>query len=136
MALKLTLAAAAIALSGLSRCQSLVVDFEADAGAIADLDDLNTSWHNGRLLNESLAALESGDTLLVPNKTFTLMGGIYASGLDSVTIRIDGVLSFAGSAQALLQWPRSGPGVGPKGGKVLQCMQFDDMKNVTITSAR
>ena len=66
------------------------VDYERDAGAVADADDFDTLWANGAALNASLNGLSPGDSFVVPNKTFYLMGGIIAKGLRSVTIIIDG----------------------------------------------
>ena len=53
-----------------------VYDFEADLGGISDDGSLETAWHNGGLMNETLAMLGKGDTLVIPNKTYHLMGGI------------------------------------------------------------
>ena len=52
-----------------------VVDFE-QAGAVPDDDSLATAVKNGGIFNTSLLSLAEGDTLLFPNKTFHLMGGI------------------------------------------------------------
>ena len=70
-----------------------------------DLSDV-AAWHNGRLLNDTLAALKpglsslplslereisesiSGDTLLLPNMTFHVMGGIFAKDLESVVLQV------------------------------------------------
>jgi hypothetical protein len=41
---------------------------------------------NGALLNQTLNSLESGDVFVLPNKTFSVMGGIQSSGLKDVTI--------------------------------------------------
>merc|ERR1719469_9636 len=68
--------------------------------------------------------MQPGDVLVVPNKTFTVMGGIRATGLDSVTIQIDGTLSFKDD---LKHWPRHGPG---RSADVLECIQLDDPNNV------
>ena len=78
------------------------------------------------MLNETLAALAPGDTLLIPNKTYTLMGGIQATGLDSVVIKLDGTLSFS---DAISEWPRDASG------SVLECFRLTDPVNVTLTSS-
>ena len=70
-----------------------------------DLSDV-AAWHNGRLLNDTLAVLQpglsslplslereisesiSGDTLLLPNMTFHVMGGIFAKDLESVVLQV------------------------------------------------
>ncbi|CAJ1338786.1 unnamed protein product [Effrenium voratum] len=100
-----------------------VVDFE-EAGAKADDSAEEVEWKNGALLNQSLAALRPGDVLQVPGKTFYLMGGIQAHNLAHVVIRIDGTLKFSDKKKA---WPRIG-------GKVLPCMRFQNVSNVTFTS--
>ena len=40
-----------------------------------------TGWKNGGILNATLAKLQPGDTLVVPNKTFYVMGGIIVYNL-------------------------------------------------------
>ena len=67
-----------------------VIDFEKDAGAVADKDDLDTCWKNGGLINTTLASLQPGDTFVFPNKTYHIMGGIKASGLKDVVLQFDG----------------------------------------------
>ena len=65
-------------------------DFEA-LGAIADAADLPTMNANAALLNRTLqAGLAPGDELRFPNKTFHLQGGVAASGLRNITLRVDG----------------------------------------------
>ena len=67
-----------------------VIDFEKDAGAVSDKDDLDTCWKNGGLINTTLASLKPGDTFVFPNKTYHIMGGIKASNLKDVTLQFDG----------------------------------------------
>mmetsp|Transcript_352 Transcript_352/g.945 ORF Transcript_352/g.945 Transcript_352/m.945 type:complete len:446 (-) Transcript_352:214-1551(-) len=102
-----------------------VVDFEASGGK-ADDDSLLVEVSNGKLLNASLASLRRGDRLLIPNKTFHVMGGVQVNGLRDVVIQLDGTLVFSGDKKA---WPRRA------GGGVLSCMHFQDLKNVTFTSS-
>jgi hypothetical protein len=40
-----------------------------------------TVWTNGGILNATLAKLQPGDTWVVPNKTFYVMGGVIVSNL-------------------------------------------------------
>lgn len=103
------------------------IDFEA-AGAKANDDDLATELLNGALLNASFAALKPGDVLVIPNRTYHVMGGIIARNLRDVTISIDGTLKFSERIDA---WPTSPDGTGG----VLQCLFFDAPSNVTWTSA-
>ena len=67
-----------------------VIDFEKDAGAVADRDDLDTCWKNGGIINTTLASMQPGDTFVFPNKTYHIMGGITASNLKDVTLQFDG----------------------------------------------
>ena len=71
-----------------------VVDFEAVGGKAEDESE-TIEWSNGRLLNQTLNSLQSGDTLLIPKKSFHLMGGILAGALQNVVIQIDGSLIFS-----------------------------------------
>jgi Glycosyl hydrolases family 28 len=94
----------------------------------ADDSSLATQWANGAILNATLNALESFDTFVLPNATYYTMGGILVKDLRHATIRIDGTLKFS---NALESWPRSGPG---QDARVLECLQFDNVVNVTFTS--
>lgn len=86
----------------ISSSAAVTYDFEKQGG-VRDKDDLDTSWANGRLLNETLASLVPGDTLVFPNATFTLMGGIKCDGLQDVTISFDGTIVFKDDIDA---WPK------------------------------
>ena len=46
-------------------------------------------------MNSTLPTLKPGDTFVVPNKTFYLMGGIVAPDISSVVFIIDGTLLFS-----------------------------------------
>lgn len=135
MALRAYLLLAAVVLFG-SHAEAKVFNFETDGGAKTDDDSWDTVWKNGAALNASFAALKPGDTLLIPNKTFYIMGGIRAQNLTSVHIQIDGTLEFASSFwrahEYVSAWPRSGPG---SDAGVLECMEFDNLRNVTFTSS-
>ena len=82
-------------------------DLQVDGGAIPDNTTLAAAWINGGAFNATLAKLQPGDTLLVPNRSFYLMGGIQTRDKVNVTIRIDGTLSFSNDIKA---WPRKGNG--------------------------
>lgn len=114
---------------------SKVLNYETDFGAKSKDDSWDTVWNNGKALNASFAALKPGDTLVVPNKVFYLMGGIQANNLQDVRIQIDGTLYFAAStfnAQKYINhWPRMGPG---SKANVFECLAFDNLVNVTFTS--
>jgi len=100
-----------------------VVKFEGVEGD----DSLSTAWKNGALLNTTLNQLRPGDELLFPaNSTYYLMGGIIATKLRNNIIRLDGTLIFVDNQRA---WPRR------ENGRVLECLFFDDIENVTFTSS-
>ena len=118
---------AATSLLCLCVASATVYDFEA-LGAVADADDLATMNANAALLNRTLQDLATinGNELAFPNKTFHLQGGVIASGLRNVTLRLDGTLKFA---DARKQWPKS------RKGTVLNCLELDDAEGLTLTSS-
>ena len=105
---------------------AVVFDFEATGGAPDDAT-LSTAWHNGRLLNATLGLLQPGDELVVPNKTFHVMGGIVAHNLTSAVLRFEGTIVYD---DTIRQWPRRG---GSK--SVLHCLHILGARNLTITSS-
>lgn len=118
---------------------SAVINFD-DVGAVAHKSWERTEWKNGALLNETLRSLSPGDTLLIPNKTYHIMGGIKVEGLNNVTIQLDGTLEFS---KRVKDWPCRGPkeanhlpgGIGPKiCRKPLECFELHG-DDVTITSS-
>jgi hypothetical protein len=53
-----------LALCGLfAASRAAIIDFEADAGGVAEDDSLASAWKNGGLINTTLASLQAGDTL-------------------------------------------------------------------------
>ena len=103
-----------------------VINFETDLKAVAGDSSLATEWANGRLLNATLqTGLQPGDTLLIPNKTFHLMGGLQADGLKDITIQLDGTIVYSKNMKA---WPRQGK-------SVLECLHLSNLQNVTFTSS-
>ena len=114
-------------LCGSALCgHAAVVNFESDAGAVPDDDSNATVWKNGAAMNATLAALKPGDTLYFPNKTFHLMGGIKATGLNSVTLQFDGTIVFSDDIDG---WPRSGNGTSAP---ALMCMYFSNVNKLII----
>lgn len=102
-----------------------VVNIES-MGAVPEQNSLAVCNANKQVLATALASLTPGDTLLVPaGKTFWLMGGIVSQGLHDVTVRIDGTLKFSDDEKA---WPRD------EKKRVLECLLFESMNNVTFTS--
>jgi len=103
------------------------INFEI-IGGIADNSSLDVCWANAHLLNQTFASMQSGDTLLIPfNKTFWLMGGIYARGLVNMTFQIDGILKFSDDQNA---WPRN-----PQTQRVHECFFFEQLNYFTFTSS-
>jgi len=124
--MKLTTTCALALLGAAGTAYGRVIDFETDAGGIPDSKTLDTAWANGRLLNKTLASLESGDELLFQNKTYYTMGGIQADGLKDVVIRIEGTIEYSDDMK---QWPRR------QDDSVLECLSFTNAENVTFTSS-
>ena len=108
--------------------QAAVIDFE-QRGGIADDSSLSAARNNSLILNSTLAALQPGDTFRVPNKTFTYLGGVVASGLHDVTIQLDGTLQISSDTKA---YPR-GTASDPKMPR--DAIYLKDLNNVTISSA-
>jgi len=102
-----------------------LVDFESAGGIPDDLSE-RAAWTNGRLMNTTLGSLAPGDTFLVSNKTFFLMGGIVVRDIESVIFQLDGTLVFDDNME---DWPRE------SNGKVLECIHFYNIVNVTFTSS-
>ena len=67
----------------------------------------------------------SGDSFLIPNKTFYTMGGIFVRDIQSVSFVLDGTLIFDDNMD---DWPRQ------SNGRVLECIHFLNILNVTFTS--
>lgn len=114
-----------IALGMFLAAHAKVVNFEA-VGGVPDTDNNVTEWANGALLNVTLRSLLPGDTFLVPNKTFHVMGGIQVSNLQSVVVQLDGTLYFSNNIK---EWPRS------SSGRVHECIYFSNISNVSFTSS-
>lgn len=105
--------------------KSKIIDF-AEMGGVHDDNSDTTQWNNGGVLNRTLNMLEPGDVFVIPNKTFNVMGGIQAFNLSDVTFQLDGTLSFSDNIK---DWPTR------DGSKVMECIEFNDINNVTFTSS-
>jgi hypothetical protein len=103
-----------------------VINFEAAGARAGAAEPTSVAVANAALLNHTLASLEAGDTLLVPNRTFVVMGGVVASGLHSVRVQLDGTLKWSGDTKA---WPR-------RGKAPVVALTFQDTHNLTLTSSR
>eukprot|EP01087_Luapelamoeba_hula_P012826 TRINITY_DN3621_c0_g1_i1.p1 TRINITY_DN3621_c0_g1~~TRINITY_DN3621_c0_g1_i1.p1 ORF type:complete len:437 (-),score=46.54 TRINITY_DN3621_c0_g1_i1:15-1325(-) len=108
-------------------CGSVVESAVVTYAGTPDDASLATAWKNGALLNATLAQLRPGDELRFtpPTSTYTLMGGIMAHNLSNNVIVIDTTLKFIPDEKA---WPRT------TNGRVLECLFFDSISNVTFTS--
>ena len=83
-----------------------VYDFEKDANATAGEDaSTGVAIANSLHLNTTLALLQPGDELYIPNRTYMMMGGVVGVGLDRATIRVDGTLRFSDDIK---RWPTAG----------------------------
>ena len=102
-----------------------VVEFEKEGG-IPNKHDYDTQLHNGQVLNNTLNSLEAGDLFYIKNKTYHLIGGIIASDIHDVIIKIDGTLLFSDERET---WPTD------KNGEVLEAIMLYKIKNVVFTSS-
>ena len=93
-------------------------------------DDPSAGISNTRLLNAALAALPSGDTLSIPNRTFWLAGGVRATGLNNATLRLDGTLRFLAGREG---WPVEACSHG-KGTCVQKAILLANATGLTLTS--
>ena len=117
---------------GVAAVFSEIHNFET-LGGVPDASDDTTMMANAGILNTTLqSGLAHGDTLLIPNKTFHLFGGVIASGLRNNTLQFDGTLEFATAAtivQLRKKWPVF------SNGKVMNCIELDDIEDVVFTSS-
>ena len=102
-----------------------VVEFEKEGG-IPNKHDYDTQLHNGQVLNNTLNSLEAGDLFYIKNKTYHLIGGIIASDIHDVIIKIDGTLLFSDERET---WPTD------ENGEVLEAIMLYKIKNVVFTSS-
>lgn len=100
------------------------IDFEK-IGAIPFNRSLETAIFNGNLLNKTFNSLQPHDIFFVPNRTFSVMGGIKAAGWRNVEIRIDGTLLFSDARDV---WPRN------ELGHVEECIMLTDIEDIVFTS--
>ena len=102
-----------------------LINFE-DVGAIPEDESYDSALSNGQLLNKTLANLQPGDVFFVPNKTYTLVGGIQAENLIDLVFMIDGTLSFTSDRDT---WPKG------ENGRVLHCIHLKNIENILFTSS-
>lgn len=100
-------------------------------GAVANDTSYNASYINGKALFDAVLAANSGTDreVLVPGGlTFTMLPYAAFSGVQFVTLRIDGVLNAFPGDQLL--WPNN-----TYNGRTLNIIEFDNSDHVTITGA-
>ena len=105
-----------------------VYNFSSLGGIAEDMSE-SVAFKNGALFNSTLQRLQRNDTLVFPNMTYFMMGGIVARDLDGVTISFDGTIVFSKNQKS---WPRRGPG---NKAQVMDCMHFYNCNNMIFTSA-
>ena len=77
-------------------------------------------------MNQTINGLRPGDELVfASNTTYYLVGGIIATNISDVVLHFDGTLIFTDNTET---WPRT------VGGQVLECLHFENARNVTFTS--
>ncbi len=107
---------------------SRVWNYETDCGGIPGNSSLSTMFENGNILNQTLSRLNNGDSLVIPNNTYHLVGGIHATRLINVTIILDGTLVYSDDVNS---WPRKGAGLKSQ---VLDCFTISNSTQITFTS--
>ena len=105
---------------------SKVVDFER-LGAVPHIQTIDVAFKNRDLLNQAFTDfLSPGDTLLFPNKTFFMVGGVVGDNLKDLVIQIDGTLLFSDDRET---WPVD------SSGHVLECIYLTNLQNIKFTSS-
>ena len=94
--------------------------------------DKSTAINNTAILNSALLSLQSGDTLIIPNKTYWLTGGVFASNLVNVTISLDGILKFVPGRTG---WPTQPCTHDSKKKCVKKAILFTNVDQLTLTSS-
>lgn len=102
-----------------------IINFE-DEGAIRTSKSIDVAYKNRDILNSIFVSIQKGDTLIIPNQTYFVVGGIVATGLINITIQVDGTLLFSDDRAT---WPKSDTG------SVLESMTFSNIESVIFTSS-
>ena len=100
-----------------------------DYGAVAGLNQHEVAFGNTAAINRTLATATHGDVVVVPDLTFYVAGGVYASNLTGVTLRIDGqVVAFTEMNDPCgVAWPLTDPH------HYMHFIELVDSDNITIT---
>eukprot|EP00729_Bicosta_minor_P002821 gene2821-15510_t len=94
--------------------------------------DKSTATNNTKTLNAAFLSLQSGDTLVIPNNSYWLTGGVFASNLLNVTVVLDGTLRFLPGRAG---WPTEPCPHDPSKECVVKAMLFADVHKFTLTSS-
>ena len=94
--------------------------------------DKSTATNNTKTLNAAFLSLQSGDTLVIPNNSYWLTGGVFASNLLDVTVVLDGTLRFLPGRAG---WPTEPCPHDPSKECVVKAMLFADVHKFTLTSS-
>eukprot|EP00029_Vermamoeba_vermiformis_P014722 TRINITY_DN9835_c0_g1_i1.p1 TRINITY_DN9835_c0_g1~~TRINITY_DN9835_c0_g1_i1.p1 ORF type:complete len:417 (-),score=133.70 TRINITY_DN9835_c0_g1_i1:42-1292(-) len=107
----------------ISLAQASIITF----GGVPGDSSLNVAWKNGAILNKTLNALRPGDEFIIPaGNKFYLVGGIIVKDISDVVLHFDGSLIFTDNTDT---WPTTSTG------RVLECLYFENINNVTFTSS-
>lgn len=110
---------------GLISCFGKTINYELDMGGIPFDQSLDIVVKNRDLFNSANDLLSSGDTLVIPNKTFYLMGGIKLKSLNSINFNLMGTIIFS---DKLNKWPM-------KNNKPDDCIYFENCHNISFFSS-
>jgi polygalacturonase len=102
-----------------------------ESGGIPTTSDLATAESNKALLEDLLASLSPGDSLTVENSTFIIQGGVHATGLTDVTLRIEGTLKFFDDIDSWPLMDEPDPYIANR--DVQEALHFTDFQSVTLT---
>ena len=93
------------------------------------LSSSSSGLENQEAFNKALDAMEQGDTLLVPDGVFPMVGGVVGEGLRNNTIVFDGTLEFQPDFD---NWPLD---PDQKNEKYMDCLAFKDSIDLAFTSS-
>ena len=94
--------------------------------------DKSTAVNNTAILNAALLSLKSADTLVIPNNTYWLTGGVFATNLFNVTISLDGTLKFVPGRTG---WPTQPCPHDANKKCVQKAILFTNVDQLTLTSS-
>ena len=92
-------------------------------------NDASANVTNMQAFQRALDASGPGDTVLVPEGTYQLVGGVRGTGLINVTVQIDGTLEYL---HDLDHWPIPDDSTD---GKYANLLEFQDSSFVTVMSS-